>query len=168
MVILLIISYINIKIFKIKIYKHQKCAILFNFSVLFIFELSTFILSMVSKNDEYIYTKYIWLIPIGLITYFLIEIAMSYTISKIKWFMDLNMISLSKLLTLIFPMKIIYIENHPFIDFFVTDLLINIIISVLFTFIKCGNNKNILCDKEEKGNYYIENFNIFFEKLLKM
>ena len=108
------------------------------------------------------------LIPIGLIIYFLIEIAMSYTISKIKWFMDLNMISLSKLLTLIFPMKIIYIENHPFIDFFVTDLLINIIISVLFTFIKCGNNKNILCDKEEKDNYYIENFNIFFEKLLKI
>jgi len=39
---------------------------------------------------------------------------------------------------------------------------------VLFTFIKCGENKNIVCDKEEKGNYYIENFNIFFEKLLKI
>jgi len=96
--------------FKIKIYKHQKCAILLNFSALFIFGLSNFILSMVSKKDEYIYTNYIWLIPIGLITYFLIEISISYAYSKIKLFMDLNMISLSKLL----------------IDFSFTDLLINI------------------------------------------
>jgi len=110
MVILLIISYINTKMFKIKIYKHQKCAILLNFSALFIFGLSNFILSMVSKKDEYIYTNYIWLIPIGLITYFLIEISISYAYSKIKLFMDLNMISLSKLL----------------IDFSFTDLLINI------------------------------------------
>ena len=150
MVILLIISYINTKMFKIKIYKHQKCAILFNFFVLFIFELSIFILSLLSENDEYIYAKYIWLIPIGLIIYLLFVFVLSYAYSKIKWFMDLNMISLSKLL----------------IGFAFADLLINIIISVLFTFLKCGENKNILCDKETEGNYYIENFNIFFEKLL--
>ena len=51
MIILLITSFINTKMFKIKIYKHQKCAIIFNFSVFFILELASFILSMVSKND---------------------------------------------------------------------------------------------------------------------
>ena len=98
MIILLITSFINTKMFKIKIYKHQKCAIIFNFSVFFILELASFILSMVSKNDEFIYKKYIWLIPIGLIVYILNVVTFSYTYSKLKWFMDLNWISLSKLL----------------------------------------------------------------------
>ena len=150
MIVLLITSFINTKMFKIKIYSHQKCAIIFNFSVLFIFESSSFILFMVSENDENIYKQYIWLIPIGLIIYFLISIAISYFISKIKWFMDLNWISLSKLL----------------MNFALGGFLINIIICLLFTFINCGKNKNFFCDKEEEGFYYFENFKIFYEKLL--
>jgi len=59
MIVLLILSFINTKMFNIKIYKHQKCAILFNFSVLFIFGLSSFILTMESENDDYIYTIYL-------------------------------------------------------------------------------------------------------------
>ena len=152
MIVLLITSFINTKLFKIKIYKHQKCAILFNFSVLFVFELSSFILTIKSENDEYIYIKYFWLIPIGLIIYFVIGIAIAYAYSKMKWFMDLNMISLSKLL----------------ISFALVGFSFNVILSVLFIFIKCGEKKNIFCNKEEKGKYYIEDFKIFFEKFVAL
>ena len=152
MIALLITSFINTKMFKIKIYKHQKCAIFFNFIVLFIFQLISFVLSMLSENDKYLYKQHFWLIPIGLIIYFLIIIVSSYTYSKIKWFMDLNWISLSKLL----------------INFMLVGFLINTIICVLFTFINCSENKNIFCVKEEDGTYYIENFMIFFEKLLEI
>ena len=152
MIVLLITSFINTKLFKIKIYKHQKCAILFNFSVLFVFELSSFILTIKSENDEYIYIKYFWLIPIGLIIYFVIGIVISYAYSKMKWFMDLNMISLSKLL----------------ISFALVGFSFNVILSVLFIFIKCGEKKNIFCNKEEKGKYYIEDFKIFFEKFVAL
>jgi len=122
MIILLIISFINTKMFNIKIYNHQKCDILFNFSVIFVFRLLSFILSLISKDDECIYIKYLWLIPIGLIFYFLVSIVLSYAYSKIKWFMDLNLISLSKLL----------------INFALIGFLIKTIFCVLFTFIKCG------------------------------
>ena len=150
MVILLVSSFINTKMFNIKIYKHQKCAIAFIFSVLFIFELISFILSMISENDENIYKKYIWLIPIGFIIYCLYVFAFSYSYSKLKWFMDLNWISLSKLLII-----------YSLIGF-----LINIIMGVIYSFIKC-ENENLFCDKEdEKGNYYIENFMMFYKEIL--
>ena len=150
MIILLIISYFNTKMFKIKIYKHQKFAIIFNFFVLFIIGLISFILSMKSENDENIYKRNFWLIPIGFIIFFLITIIFSYSYSKIKWFMDFDFISLSKLL----------------IIFALVGFIINIIISVLFTFIKCSENTNIFCKIYDGRYYYFDNFMIFFEKLL--
>ena len=155
MVILLITSFINTKLFNIEIHKHQKCAIAFNFLVLFIFDLSSFIISMSSDNDIKIYKKYIWLIPIGLLIYSLNVIAFSYAYCKLKWFMELNWISFSKLLI-----------NYSLVGF-----LINIIICIIFSFIKC-ENENIFCDKEEEGKegtyYYSENFMIFFEDFLEI
>ena len=150
LIILLIISYINTKMFKIKIYKHQKCAILFNFFVLFIIGLISFILSMKSENDKNIYKQHFWLLPIGFMIFFLITVALSYSYSKIKWFINLNLISLSKLL----------------INFALVGLLINTIISVSFTFIKCSENQNIFCNKQYERYFYFENFILFFQKLL--
>jgi len=91
MVILLITSFINTKLFNIEIHKHQKCAIAFNFLVLFVFDLISFIISMTSDNDANIYKKYIWLIPIGLLIYSLNAIAFSYAYCKLKWFMEIKL-----------------------------------------------------------------------------
>jgi len=155
MVILLITSFINTKLFNIEIHKHQKCAIVFNFLVLFVFDLISFIISMTSDNDANIYKKYIWLIPIGLLIYSLNAIAFSYAYCKLKWFMELNWISFSELLI-----------NYSLVGF-----LINIIICIIFSFIKC-KNENKLCNKKSKNDedtyYYIENFMIFFEDFLEI
>jgi len=138
MIILLLISFINAKMFKIKIYKHQKCAILFNFSVLFVSGLSSFILSMKSDNEDIIFKQHSWLIPIGLIIYLLLGIAFSYAYSKIKWILHFNLISFSALL----------------INFALVGFLINSIICVLITFIEWGH-------KQDEGNYIMIFFKIF-------
>jgi len=150
MIILLILSYINTKIFKIKIYKHQKCAILFNFFVLFMISLITFILSIKSQNDQNIYKNYYKLIPVGVIFYFFDVITISYSYSKIKWFMNLNLFSLSKIL----------------IIFAITGIAFNTIICVLFTFINCGEKKISFCKIYDGHYYYFENFKVFYQTLL--
>ena len=153
MVILLVTSFINTKLFNIKIYKHQKCAIAFIFSILFIFQLTSFILSIEADDEnEMLYNKYLWLFPIGLIIYIFNVSVFSYVYSKIKWFMDMNWISSSNLL----------------IYFSLLGFFVNIIVCLLFTFFKCGKNENLFCDKQKDGFYYIDSFIIFFENLLKV
>ena len=157
MIILLIISFINAKLFKTKTYKHQKLAIYYNFIVLFVFQLSSFILTMKSEdvNAQNIYKIYNWLIPIGLIIYLLHMIIISYSYSKLKWFMDFNWISLTKL----------------FMIFSLVQFLINVIFCAILTFIKCtGKIKFFFCnilDEEDEDEYtlYMENILIFFNKL---
>jgi hypothetical protein len=155
MIILLIISFINAKIFKTKTYKHQKLAIYYNFIVLFVFQLSSFILTMNSEdvNDENIYKEYNWLIPIGLIIYLFHIIMLSYSYSKIKWFMDFNWISLTKL----------------FMIYSLVLFLFNVIFCLIFTFIKCtGDVKYFFCyiqDDEDEDALYLENLLLFFKKL---
>ena len=152
MFILLITSFINKKMFKLITYKHQKCAIYFNFIVVFIFESSFFIIRMNSENGKKsIYYQNIWLIPIELIIYSLLGIINSYTNSKIKLFMDLNWISLPKLL----------------IIYSIIGFLINSIICIILTIIKCGDGTftNYFCYIKEEDHYYMENIFAFFKKI---
>ena len=156
-VILLTISYINSKMFKLAIFKHQKLAIYFNFIILFIFQLVSFILSMISESEDEdyknIYREFIsiWFLPIGLIIHFLYVTIYSYVYSKLKWLMDLKQISLSKL----------------FMIYSSLGFLINIIICVILTFIKCkGNTKFYFCSiLDKQGNYYLDNILLFFKRV---
>jgi hypothetical protein len=122
MIILLTISFIKSKMFKLKTYKHHKLAIYFTFIVAFIFQLTSFIISKTSEeeNDEYIYKEEylsLWFLPLGLIIYFVYVSIISYVYSKMKWFMDLKLISLTKLFMI-----------YTLVGFF-----INIIYSVILT-----------------------------------
>ena len=152
MFILLIVSFINAKIFNIKTYKHHKLAIYLNFIVAFIFQLISFILSLTleENNNQKINLKYKWLIPIGIIIYILYVIILSFAYAKMKWFMDINWISLSKL----------------FMAFALLKFLINSIICIILTFIKCNENFiKIYCNLNNGEYYYKENFLIFFKNL---
>ena len=154
MFILLIISFINAKMFNIKIYKHHKFAIYLNFIVAFIFQLISFILSIKfeenNNSNRKIYIKYKWLIPIGFIIYILYVIILSYVFAKMKWFMDRNWISLSKL----FMLSALF------------QFLIKSIICIISTFIKCNENIiNYFCDITNGEYYYKENFFIFYKKI---
>ena len=151
MFVLLMIPYTNAKIFKLKTYKHHICAIFFNFFILLILHLTSFILSIHSenKNNRNIYKGNLWLLPIGTIIYSLTAFISSYFYSKMKWFMDFNWISLTKL----------------FLMYNLIGFLTNMINCIILTYIKCwGEAKYFFCGIQDKEkNYYVENIFIFFE-----
>jgi hypothetical protein len=78
---------------------------------------------------------------------------LSYSYSKIKWFMDFNWISLTKL----------------FMIYSLAQFLINVIFCIILTFIKCtGDIKYYFCniqDYEDEDALYMENILIFLQKL---
>ena len=152
MVILLIIPFTNAIIFKLKTYRHHKCSIFFSFTVLLIFQTTSFILSIQPENSNTLYKKYLWFLPIGTIIYLLYEFMCSLVYSKMKWFMNENWISLTKL----------------FMIYSLAGFLFNIIICIILTFIKCGEEtKYYFCHIIDKKDnfYYVENIILYFEKL---
>ena len=152
MLILLIISFINAKMFNLKTYKHHKCAIYLNFITVFIFQSISFILSMnlEENNEQNLYMIHKWLIPIGFIIYLFYVSVFSYVFAKMKWFMNINWISFTKLFML-----------SALLEF-----LINSIFCVISTFIKCHENiKQFFCDITNGEDYYLENFLIFFKQI---
>ena len=74
MIELFIVSYINSKMFKIKVYKHQKCAIYYNCFFCTLLELISVIISILidNYNENNLYKTKPYLIPIIVIIYFLI------------------------------------------------------------------------------------------------
>ena len=155
MVVLLIISYINKKMFKREIYKHQKLAIYFSFIVAFIFQLSSFILSMKSEEviDRNIYKQYLnlWFLPIGLTIHFVYVSLNSIIYSKMKWLMDSKNISLGKL----------------FMIYSIAALIFNIIICIVLTHIKCSTDvAQYFCEIEDEDDLYLENISLFIEDIL--
>lgn len=158
MIFLLIVSYINSKMFKLVTYKHQKLAMYFNLITSFIFQLSSFILAMIyrealyEKENIYIKNNFrLWLFLSGLIILFVYVYISAYTFSKIKWFMDLKQVSLTKLLMI----------------YSLLGIFINIIYCAILTYIKCeGGMGKYLCKiLDNDNNLYFENIFLFFNNI---
>ena len=168
---LLIVTYFSVKMFKIEIYSHQKCAMWFTL-VPCSFKILTIVLSSLGNIDMngkilpilYIYKKVLY-IPIGILFYIILIIIRAYVNTKIKWFMDLKYISPSKLL----------------IFYGIMGTIICTSVTIVSTFIKC----DISDHKQKLYNYYIckipyngsdikinsteryfENFYIYFDTFL--
>ena len=151
---LLIISYINAKMFKLKIYRHQMLAILFNLFICLLFRIPYFILSLsLEKDNKSLLNKsnwyWYWYVILGLFIYLIIITIRAYSYTKIKWFIDLKYISSTKLL--------IYIG---FIG-----ILISTISCVIETNIKCSNKINFCEVNDKNNNTYLDNFYIYYEKV---
>ena len=152
---LLVISYINAKMFKLKIYRHQKCAIFFNSFICLLFRLPYFILSFLLKEEKgekdpkSLYELSKWYIVLELFSYIMIITIRAYSYTKIKWFMDLKYISSTKLLI--------------YIGFIGT--LVSSISCVIETYIKCSERINF-CEVKDENNYtYIDNFISYYKDL---
>ena len=168
---LLIVTYFSIKMFKIEIYNHQKCAMWFTL-VPCSFKILTIVLSFLGNKDLndkklpilYIYKKLLY-IPIGILFYIILLICRAYVNTKIKWFMDLKYISPSKLL----------------IYYGIMGTIVCTSVSIITTFIKCDifDNKekklyNYICKIPYNGpdikinstERYLENFKIYFDTFL--
>ena len=129
---LLVISYINAKMFKLQIYRHQIFAIFFNFLICLLVRLPYFIWSFLLKEEKgekdpkSLYELSKWYITLGIFSYIMIITIRAYSYTKIKWFLDLKYISSTKLL--------IYIG---FIG-----MLVSSISGVIETNIKCSERIN--------------------------
>ena len=157
---LLIISYINAKMFKLKIYRHQKFSIIFNSFICLLFRLPSFILSFSLKNEKdegynkkdpkSLFEISNWYIAIGLFIYIMIITIRAYSYTKMKWFIDLKYISSTKLL--------IYIG---FIG-----ILISSISCIIETNIKCNPIINF-CEVSfnDSSSKYLDNFGVYYKKI---
>lgn len=166
-----ILSYINSKMFKLIMYKHQKLGLILNcFSCLFKF--GSIISSIYDKSEENkpIYVTYN-IFAIGIIGFLIYMISITlraYSNSKLKWLMDLRYIDVSKILIL-----------HGLMG-----AIICLIISIISTFAKCKDIKNdntidindYIChvtnntynddnkDSNSTKQLYFENLQLYFEK----
>lgn len=147
---LLIITYLIARMFKFQIYKHHKFAILFNLLACLL-KVATIFLSY--KDNNILYTKYEFLIPIGIIIYLILITIRSFVNTKIKWFMDLRYVSSSKLL-----------------EFYgIVGAIICFVTCCVITFFKCktiNDQKNFydyICKVDNGGQIYFDSFKIYFK-----
>jgi hypothetical protein len=164
---LLFVTLFTIKIFKIEIFSHQKCAMWFSL-VPCLFKMTNIFLSciedkeIIDKNLPILYVIKRIYIPIGIVIYMILIIGRAYVNTKIKWFMDLKYISPSKLL----------------IYYGIMGTIICTLVSIISTYIKCDDNNNneinlydYICKIPYNGSdinvtsnaRYFENFNIYFD-----
>ena len=171
MIELLIICYLNSRIFKVEIYNHQKLAIILSiFSSLL--KIVTIILSFLKNEEEYddghlpIFYKNgsAYKIPFGIFFYLVLISLRSYVNLTLKWYMDKKFISHTKILMV----------------YGLIGTVLYLIICIITTFIKCkvynGDNDHdidffdYICKvKDIEGNnitLYLENLNIFFDDFL--
>ena len=162
MVELIIITYLNAYMFKIQIYKHQKCAIWFTTFPCFL-KVLTIILSLFDENKEIIpilYNVKRIFIPIGIIIYLILITLRSYVNTKIKYFMDFKYISSSKLL----------------MYYGLMGLSVCIIICTITTFVPCHKSNteieifDYICkvpynntDNIKSNKQYLESFIFYFK-----
>jgi len=154
---LLFISLISSKILKISLYNHQKLGIIINSLSCLIMRTIMLIILIIYYDDKYnnilYFIKHKWFIPIAIIIYLLLVSSTSYIYTKLKFYMDLKFISVSKLLIL-----------YGSLGFAFTSIA-----CVIETYFKCvGNERHFFCPIRELNDdgqydYYIENARIFFE-----
>ena len=163
---LLILTFYCIKMFKIEIFNHQKCAMWFTL-VPCLLKITTIVLSLLFADKEInntklrvLYTCKKLYIPIGFLIYIIFISFRSYANTKIKWFMDLKYISPSKLL----------------IYYGVMGSIICTLVSIATTYKECAVDKyNILLfdyickiqyiDVNHKSKRYFENIKIYIDTL---
>jgi len=152
MVELYIVAFLNYKLFKLSIYKHQVFAFVINlFSIILNF--ITVGLTM-NEDDENkaLYAKYEWLVIISFLIYCLYAFGLSYTFINIKKLMDLKFISFNVILLV----------------YGITGFIFCICFCLLVGNFHCENDiaKYIFKVTDMTNNQtYIDNFNIYYNSL---
>ena len=162
---LIIISYLNLKINKIQIFKHQKFVLVFSIfpALLKIVTIYFSFIGDQSTNNnnkylnkeghlKYIYVVYWYLVPIGILMFLAFISLRSFTIIKMKYFMDLKYIS----------------EYRLLIFYGLIGTIFYSIICIVTTFLKCNDNakelniKDYFCKIEKNNITYFESFSVYF------
>ena len=156
---LLFFAYFNYKILKIKIYSHHKFVLYLSIIACLISKMINLFAQILSDDYKFnMYNKHKFFYFIDIFSYLLIIALRTYTVTKIKEFIDVKYISSTKLL----------IING------IIGIFINIIIMLIFSFNKCASVDDIdihLCnvvdivDNNNREETYLDNFFIYFKIL---
>ena len=153
MVEILFICLVNSAIFKTEIYNHKKLAIGIIIIFSTIFKILSAIESFKDNTKNYFLKRYRWLIPVGIVLIILNLFGRDYAMCQMKYLFDLKYISEIKFLM--------------WLGFF--GIIINLIGSLISTFIPCINKNNInyICKIKENNNLYFDNYKAYFEHFWK-
>ena len=156
MVELYFVAFLYLKMFQIKIYKHQKLAFAINIISIILVFVKVFL--TIEENDEKkaIYVKYWWFIFIGPIIFLIYAFALSYVFVTLKKFFYYKFIPVSR----------IFLFNS------IIGFIFCVSLCIIFTYNSCGNkNENIheikdyVCRVTNSENKtFIDNFYVYFEK----
>ena len=144
---------LNFFLFNIKAYKHQLIAICFVLIFSTLMRIIELIFVIKKDEEEMIYVKYKWIIPIGIIIFLLKYCLESYFLCRLKWYFELKFFS----------------EKITFIYIGILGVIIFFIASIIPTFFECPENyfsSKICTVYENEGSAkYFESFIIFFKKI---
>ena len=152
-----LLSFLNHKLLKVKIYKHHKYSICISFIIGLIIKIMEIFFYLFSNDykDE-IYNKYKFLYLVGIFSYLIIIALRVYSITEIKILMDFKYISHNKLMIIMG----------------IFGIIINFLILLIFTYNKCATIDNIdihLCNvvnnNSSRDEAYLDNFFIYFKNL---
>ena len=145
---ILIVTIIFSNIFLVKIYKHQKLAIIINLFPC-IFKIINIILSFHVKEKE-LYYFYPWWIPVGFICYLILIAINAFINCTIKSFIELKYITISQLL----------------IFYSLVGIIICNLTCIISTYVPCVDNKIIfekICKLKDDKYHYFDSFFIYFK-----
>ena len=164
------LSFFCKKYLRIEIYNHQILAMILTI-IPCALKIVTIILSFYDENNipenfndfrredgllEILYIPYPWLIPIGIFIYLSLKIMRAYIKTKIKWYMDIKYISITKLL----------------MSYGLIGTIFYTIICIITTFKECPEGyKNIydyFCEIVDYSNNhkYFASFRLYFTTIL--
>ena len=156
MIELYFVAFFYLKMFQIKIYKHQKLAFAINIiSIILVFVKVIF---TIIENDEKkaIYVKYWWFIFVGPIIFLIYAFSLSYVFVALKKFFYYKFVPVSR----------IFLFNS------IIGFIFCISLCCIFTDNTCGKKienihevKDYICKVTNSDNEtYIDNFNVYSEK----
>ena len=167
---LMIITYFMKKKLKLKTYRHQYFSFILSSAIPIILKIMTIIFSFYDGNNKidselgYKYSKatnklkvlYVdiyWLVPIGLVIYFILITVRSFINTNIKWLIDIKYISPNKIL----------------VFFGLIGAIFCFLVSLISSFKSCGdwneNKKDIsdyFCKVQYHNKIYFENIAAYF------
>ena len=172
---LLIIAYFNAKMFNLATYSHQIFAHIFN-AIPCILKIFTIILSFKNNQENIIYVRRKYFVPIGLVLYFTLIILRSYINSKLKWYMDLKYISVRNVLiyygiigTIVYTIVCVISTNIPCESDFVkeTEKINNINLDMcrVYSYNNINNTYDYYFDSI---SIYCKNFSFDFSLLIEI
>ena len=154
MIELYILAYLNLKIFHIEIFKHQKLAFAFVF-ISIIINVITVVMAYTENDIETaLYVRYWQTIFIPIILYPIFALILSYTFINIKKLIDLKFISLRILLFI----------------YGISGFIFCCLLCMIANYIKCDQSNmvaNYMLKVDDNNYIYWDNFGIYFDKWKK-